>query len=419
MTINQTDPVFISYRHSDGFDICAELAWILRAAGLPVWRDRDDLPPGDTEQRLDQALGDGLSGAVLIITPDVEKSEVVQHVESPRLIELHQQHPEFTLGIVNAVEREPGKIDYTAPERVLLKRQGTLSGVDQTEVSRGGMVGLAKGMVLQRVANRRARGIYEDTPFTISVQTRNTPQVYDRTGADLDIRLQPGSDERLPSPNGLRDLADTVGNLPTAATRAAAQRVRIEGGAHLAVAFALGAALPETRVGYIDVTDTFGCTWSSDAGNSEALVSAESDWTNQTPPAGRRTVAVYVDLTAPRSDAAFRRYLDEHGSGLAAWAHVVPTQEGRLDPSDAGALAREVADHMRELSAKHDNADVHVLLHCPFGVAVLVGRLTNTLRMTAFEWAPADPADGDHRPRYVPVVDLVTTAPAGVITKVY
>ncbi len=419
MTINQTDPIFISYRHSDGLDTCAELAWILRASGLPVWRDRDDLPPGDTEQRLDQAMGDGLSGAVLVITPDVEKSEVVQDVESPRLIEFHQQHPEFTLGIVNAVERVPGKIDYTAPDRVLLKRPGTLSGVDQSEVSRGGMVGLAKGMVLQRIANRRARGVYDDNPFTISVQTRNTPQVYDRTGADLDIRLQPGSDERLPSPRGLRDLADTIGNLPTAATRAASQRVRVEGGAHLAVALALGAALPETRVGHVDVTDTFGSTWSSDAGNNEAFVSATSDWTNQTPPAGRRTVAVYVDLTPPRSDAAFKRYLDEQGSDLAAWAHFVPAQEGRLNPNDAGALAREVADHMRRLSAKHDNADVHVLLHCPFGVAVLVGRLTNTLRMTAFEWAPADPSDGDHRPRYVPVIDLVTSAPAGVITKVY
>lgn len=419
MTIDQTDPIFISYRQSDGSEVCAELAWILRAAGLPIWRDRDDLPPGDTEQRLNQAMDDGLSGAVLVITPDVEKSEIVQHVESPRLIELHQHHPEFTLGIVNAVERGPGKIDYAAPDRVLLKRRGTLEGIDQTEATRGGMVGLAKGIVLQRIANRRARGVYEDNPFTISVQTRNTPQVYDRTGADLDIRLRPGNDERLPSSNGLDDLADTIGDLPTAATRAASQRVRIEGGAHLAVAFALGAALPETRVGYIDVTDTFGSTWSSDAGNNEAIISAESDWANQTPPVGPRTVAVYVDLTPPRSDAAFERYLDEYGSGLASWAHLIPTQEGRLDPSDAGALARGVADRMRELSAKHDNADVHVLLHCPFGLAVLVGRLTNTLRMTAFEWAPADPNDGDHRPRYLPVIDLVTTAPAGVITKVY
>lgn len=419
MTINQTDPIFISYRQSDGFGTCAELAWILRAAGLPVWRDRDDLPPGDTEQRLDQAMNDGLSGAVLVITPDVEKSEIVQYVESPRLIELHQQHPEFTLGIVNAVERGPGKLDYTAPDRVLLKRNGTLSGVDQTEASRGGMVGLAKSMVLQRIANRRATGTYNASPFTISVQTRNTPQVYDRTGADLDIRLQPGSDERLPSPNGLRDLADTIGNLPTAATRAASRRVRIEGGAHLTVAFALGAALPETRVGYLDVADTFGNTWSSDTGNNGGLISVAAEWTNPAPPDGRRTLAVYVDLTPPRSDAGFKRYLDEQGSNLAAWTHIVPTQEGRLDPNDAGALAREVADHMRTLSAKHDNADLHVLLHCPFGVAVLVGRLTNTLRMTAFEWAPAQPSDGDHRPRYLPVIDLVTTAPAGVITKVY
>ena len=42
------DPVFISYRQKDGTGVAGELAWLLRAAGIPVWRDRDDLPPGDT-----------------------------------------------------------------------------------------------------------------------------------------------------------------------------------------------------------------------------------------------------------------------------------------------------------------------------------------------------------------------------------
>ncbi|MCT1386249.1 toll/interleukin-1 receptor domain-containing protein [Brachybacterium sp. p3-SID1565] len=71
------DPVFISYRQKDGTGVATELARLLRAAGIPVWRDRDDLPPGDTEARLKQAIAAGISGGVLVTTPDVVNSRVV------------------------------------------------------------------------------------------------------------------------------------------------------------------------------------------------------------------------------------------------------------------------------------------------------------------------------------------------------
>src|SRR5690606_7525643 len=70
-TPDPTGPIFISYRHSDGIDLAAELAGLLRAAGIPVWRDKDDLPPGDTEHRLTQAISAGISGAVIVTTADI------------------------------------------------------------------------------------------------------------------------------------------------------------------------------------------------------------------------------------------------------------------------------------------------------------------------------------------------------------
>ncbi|PWJ54309.1 TIR domain-containing protein [Quadrisphaera granulorum] len=92
---NGTDPrgpIFISYRQSDGAATAAALAWTLRAAGMPVWHDATDLPPGDTNERLAQALQSGLSGAVLLVTPEIQKSMV----ELPRLLEL-EQDPNFVL----------------------------------------------------------------------------------------------------------------------------------------------------------------------------------------------------------------------------------------------------------------------------------------------------------------------------------
>ena len=423
MSINPTDPVFISYRQSDGTDITAELAWLLRAAGIPVWRDRDDLPPGDTEQRLNEAMNAGLSGAVLVITPEVTKSEVVQHVESPRLIELHSDHPQFVLGIANAVEREPGKLDYDAPDRVLLKRPGTLNGVDQTPADRAGLINLVGKLVFHRIAAQRELNGTDDT-FNISIQTRNTPQVYDRTGSELDIRIRPNTHERLPSVPGLVDLADVIRFLPDAVTRSSAKRVQVSGGAHLTVAFALGAAIPSSRVGNLEVVDQRGGSWASgteaDLSDPALLEVAGSGSNPQPNSSGRSRVAIYLDLLQRRSDAAYERYLDEDGDALTAWRHLRLGTDDLINPDDAGAVAAEAAHHIRELSETNNNAEAHVLLRCPFPIAVLVGRLCNTLRVTTYEWDDTDPAEGDadYRARYVATMKIRPSAATGAIEQV-
>ena len=257
---NPADPVFISYRQKDGTGVAAEFAWLLRAAGIPVWRDRDDLPPGDTEARLKQAIAAGISGGVLVTTPDVVNSRVVKTLEAPQLLELHHDHEVFALGIINSVKTEDGGTDYDAPDRLLETRPGTLSGVDQQSAERDGLLALIRGLVWHRIASLRERIAATDQTFHLSLQTRNTPQVYDRTGDELDIRLRPSDHERLPSTAGLEDLKDTIGLLPDAVTRSGAHRVRVAGGAHLSVAFAVGAALPSSRIGHMEVIDQQGAT---------------------------------------------------------------------------------------------------------------------------------------------------------------
>ena len=77
-------PVFISYRTSDGSRLAAALAWALRATGVPVWHDVTDLPPGDTTRRLQEALTSGLSGAVLIVSPDIRLLRCHTRDRTPR-----------------------------------------------------------------------------------------------------------------------------------------------------------------------------------------------------------------------------------------------------------------------------------------------------------------------------------------------
>lgn len=422
-THDPADPIFISYRQSDGTEICAELAWLLRAGGIPVWRDKDDLPPGDTEERLRQAIGDGISGGVLVTTPEVAKSRVVKGVEAPLLFDSHKAHASFALGIANAVEREPGKIDYSAPERLLGMAADTLSGVDQHPTHRDGLRTVVQKMLWHRLANHRESVALNDGTFSLSLQTRNVAQVYDRTGNQLDIRVRPSDHERLPSREGLIDLKDTIVFLPDGVTRTGARRIQVQGGAHLSVAFALGASLPSSRIGHMEVLDQQGNVW---AGDGEArfskspLVSVSDSATNTSASkSGRPAVAAYVDLLNERSNAAFEKFLEANNGTLKSWIHLTGTTGDLLDPADAGRIAAEVVAHIRALANKNGNAEIHLLLRCPFPLTVLIGRLTNTLRCVLYEWDDSEPTSGDdYRPSYTATLRVRAGARDGAIEEV-
>lgn len=422
--VDPTGPIFVSYRHADGTEIAASMAWLLRAAGLPVWRDTDDLPPGDTNDRLDQALADGLAGAVLVVTEGVVESSVIRAIEAPQIIALHARDPQFALAIANAVKGPDGSIDYTAPDRLLVRPRKELEHVDQHSATPDGELAIARALLWHRVG--QLRGVVEeaDQLLAITIQTRNVAQVFDRTDAQLDIRTRPSRFERLPDPDGLRDLQQTLSLLPDAVVRSGARRVRIAGGAHLSVALALGAALPSSRIGALEVIDQRDAVWRSGSesvvGLTPVLTFDPSEHERSDVAPGRPRVAIYVDLLAPRSDFAFERYLNERGSRLCAHAILRPIAPGLIEPNDAGVVAAEIAARLRELSAAHDNAEVEVLLRVPFPIAVLVGRLTNTLRLHAFEWDDTDETIGpeDARPRYVETLEIRASAPAGPIVAV-
>ena len=118
--VDPLGPVFVCHRTLDGAAKARYLAWTLRATGLPVWHDKTDLLPGDTPHRLTQALEGGLSGAVVVVTPDITNSQVVRGLELPRLLELAKD-PSFSLALANTIPdvRDPERPDYEAPDKLL------------------------------------------------------------------------------------------------------------------------------------------------------------------------------------------------------------------------------------------------------------------------------------------------------------
>jgi hypothetical protein len=170
------------------------VARLLRASGLPVWLDKDDLPPGDIFTRLTEALDHGLAGAVLIVTPDVGASTVIRDLELPTLLGLAKD-PDFTLAILNEIP-EPAdttSFDRQAPVALLdpitshpelhakpgIKQY---SRIDLTAADLGRLFARARLAVL-----RRGR---DAEPLTIDFQTRTMASAY-ASRADLVFRTAP------------------------------------------------------------------------------------------------------------------------------------------------------------------------------------------------------------------------------------
>lgn len=414
-------PVFISYRQSDGTPQAEVLENLLRAAGIVVWRDHTDLRPGTTTERLEQALTEGLSAGVLVVTPDISYSDIVRERELPRLLELDADR-RFSLCIANTVARSgsSSKCDYDAPDRLLrLAPKRTLADKKQANMlDASGEVEIVRDLLMHRIEQRKPEIRAEERDFTIRIQSRPAPFAIDADSDDLHIRLKPSDHGRLPSRSGLKLLRRTLPFTSDAVYAAGAKRVRLSGGAHLSIGLALGTALPETKVGEVSVIDTNENAWKSDTPDDDPQssqltvqdVRIKQEQASGPPP----RVAVFVTLTPEPDRTAFEKLLNEAAITFAAAVMVSVTGSARLDPREAGRLSEGVANQIRKLSACHGRAEVHLAFHGPFTMAVLVGRYLNTLRTVVYEW-DGDPDEG---PRYRPVVVLEPGVTNGPITDV-
>ena len=403
--VSPRGPVFLSYRHSDGAELALSLAWALRASGVPVWLDRSDLPPGDTERRLEEAMQSGLSGAVLLVTPDIAASSVVKETELPHLLRLEAEGA-FTLSIASTIEAESGGLDYSAPDRLLSRTVPDLRRLRQDPaLNARDIANIARSHCRQRMEAVRAGIESAGQVIDINLQTRIVPAAIGPYG-DLVVRLRPPTaGDRRPHRQGLEDLRLFLSDLPHLLEIAGAKHARVGGGAHLSVAFALGAALPTTLIGDVAAFDTAGHAWSiSDNAPAPGTSTRLLEVMDHSPRgASKGDAVVYVDLLPTRSDPAFDRLVEAHPGRFASVFHIRPVAEGNLLPEDAGAIVSEASHAIRQAASRSETSEVNLLLRCPWTVALLLGRTLNTIRVSLYEWEDGpDDCDSPVAPRYLP-----------------
>ena len=374
-----------------------------------MWHDETDLPPGDTTRRLEEALAAGLSGAVLVVTPDIERSDVVRNVELPASLSLERDSG-FTLAIASVIQSrgEPLQLDFGAPERLLGQPTGTLQRFKQYRLFEDDDVeSLAQLMVLQRMAMHARLG---RDPLVINLQTRGEPREPSTAPALWCGRgcPQPGTGLHRPTSGcqWQRFWLCCQSWWPSRGLRACSS---FAGCRHLSVAFALGAALPLTSGWPLTVTDRSG-DWGPEVdGAAMPLIDVERTLDQR-----RRILAVAIDLVpGPPPMDTFESHLAARTTSYAASLRISLGEDRMISAESAVATATELSRRVRNAAAKCHTNRVSLFLRVPFPLALHLGRMLNTLTVELFEWE-----DGAVPPVYVPTVTVASGRGASPITEI-
>lgn len=368
--------------------------------------------PGDTNKRLREALQAGIAGAVLVITPEIAMSTVVRLVELPQLRRLAKD-PSFTFSIATKVTKATGELDYGAADALLRTRPGTLS----KHLQRPASTPAERAEIAHAHARRRAEALRPGIAaaggtLTIDLRTRSVPDARPTT-IDFPIVVRPpASGRRVPSRAAMTDLREALGHLPQLVGVAAASSVRVTGATHLTVAFAIGAALPVTAIGVVEATDVHGQTWTVSASAGPAGL-AQLDVEAHDLFGGAGPVAVFIDLVTPASAAGVEDLLATCAGQISALLTVRPAVPGRINADAASTIVGELAETIRSFATTHQTVTVHLLLRCPWPVALLLGRLCNTLLVYLYEHDSPGESGG-----YVPSLVVRSGAGGSPITDV-
>lgn len=390
-----TGPCFVSYKRERAAE-AGLLVDALRDYGTPTWQDVSDLPSAPTETSLKRTLDDpATSGAVVLITPEVERSEVIRRVETPRIFAREARADGFF-----AVPVAAGGLDYGDVDRVLGPMLGLtdLSAYNVTKAPADPFDEAFAKVVARRVLRERLDAIQRSAapgePFILQVSTRaGLPK---KAGVALRVdmthrfegrhaRLGAWDAHVLPA---FRTIAEEV------ARRAPGRRLDVTGYPSLPAAVAVGAALPSlgpVRAGWLQEQTKFGAPterWSLDGAGEDCgfVVDVRGSVV------GASDLALLVSAT---NDVVHDFTLSRTGLSLRAMVHLAPREPRparlQLTSGQARDLACRAVDAVREAVAEfRARGTIHLFLAAPAGVAFMLGQQLNTLgRVQTYEHDPA------------------------------
>ncbi len=382
-----TDPagkVFISYRRSparpNGDKEAALVCEALRRAGVPTWRDVDDLPHEPTEDALVDELDDpSLSGAILLVSPEVESSPIVTGVEATRIFRRVRAREGFwVLPVLIG-------LDYDKAETVLGSAASpeNLSNWNMHKIGRE-TIGSTEARSIAQIALKKriqAIGTSQVGPLSLGVFTRHSPtesfSLAHDFSADFDGRMVVNKGGYTSLENSLLDGAtQALETLPS-------PQLVGKGVAPLPLGVLVGAIYSPKA--------TFDLTW------LQPFKGQNQRWSLDLPaeriPVEPRNIkgdpssedlVLAIGISAD-IEHAVAQSLRELGIAFRALLHCSPksgsyTADLVLTPEQGigfvWSAIRELRNLREDLFLK--KANLHLFLACPLAMAVLLGQQLNT-----------------------------------------
>jgi len=196
-----------------------------------------------------------------------------------------------------------------------------------------------------------------------------------------------------------------LADLPQLVEESGARSVQVIGGAHLSMALALGSALPSPGGIELTVMDGEGLLWRGDRDMPSEPIEPEILRSGVDGPV---VVAIDIVGSSPPIDTVV-----DHIESADFGAAMRLRRVGTIGPETGGDLIGQAADQIKRFASAHSTTRVHLFLRVPFPVAVLLGRLLNTLEVTSYEWD--DTVDA---PRYVPTLTISAGHGGGPVRRI-
>ena len=375
-----TGSIFISYRRSPARSTGDEEARLVRNAlrdrGVPTWRDRDDLHPVPTEDGLRTTLNSQkIAGAVLLISPEVETSDMIRKVEAPEIFNRFQRMDGFFVQpvLINLDYNDVNRVmDYLGNFNIRKIKKESLDADDAQKI--------AKAVLKQRLA--AIDSCKPNQNLSVGLYSRCSPSAEDFT---LLHNFTPYFTNRDAEPMVYKNIETALLDAASALATTINHPIPIvaRGNAALPLGVLFGAVYSSF---IFDLVWNQFTPWDSSDNWSIRLDTAHIATTVHKPKGCLKSedllLAVSVNAVV---DSAVTEYVTAVNLSLRAMISVgleggplerrqsITPQQGLKIASDAVKAARCLKDQLRM-----KRANLHLFLACPLALAVLIGQDLNT-----------------------------------------
>ena len=400
-----TGSMFISYRRSPGRRSGDAEALLVRDAlrdrGVPTWRDLDDLNPVPTENDLVETLSsEEIAGAVLLVSPEMQESQMVCVVEAPAILDRFNKRDGFVLKPVLI------NLAYHDVDRVL-GRPGAFQKIGHFDLDRIEKESLesedarriAKAVLKQRLAAVRLRD--SNRTFSVGLYSRRSPSA---KGYTLRHDVTPYFGGREATRGAYAKIENALYDAATALA-ATGEKIAIiaRGNAALPLGILFGAVYSPFVFDLVWKQAAPGApeeTWSLMCGVADVGTTVRDTRGNL----NSKDLVLAVSINA-NVDRAAAEYLTVANFSPRAMISVGlasgPLQRGQtISPQQGLKIVYDAIDAARNLQSqlRMNRANLHLFLACPLSLAVLIGQNLNTFgECVVYEHF------SDRTPSYAPV----------------